>query len=114
MQHKFNVGDVLIKPSANTKRTVVHVVNGGKEIFGKWLDGSKSLFITDSYVLKNENGYLFFTGFDTEYRYELLNKTEVQTQVQVNNCPRCGGELKDKLSEYTGTIIKKCKCGWCN
>lgn len=114
MQHEFNVGDVLIKTSTNTKRTVIHVVDGEKEIFGRWLDGSDSFFIEDSYVLENEDGYLLFAGFDTEYSYKLFNKAAAPAQVQVNNCPRCGGELKDKLSEYTGTMVKKCKCGWCN
>jgi hypothetical protein len=57
---------------------------------------------------KKEMGWWFPRGC-----LELASKEKSVTHV-VGSCPRCGGELKDKVSEYTGTVVKKCKCGWCN
>lgn len=34
--------------------------------------------------------------------------------VTTNNCPRCGKETFNKISEYTNTIVRKCHCGWCD
>jgi predicted RNA-binding Zn-ribbon protein involved in translation (DUF1610 family) len=42
---------------------------------------------------------------------ELIRST---TQSATNNCPRCGKETFNKISECTNTTVRKCHCGWCD
>jgi hypothetical protein len=44
--------------------------------------------------------------------FELVD-AQSKVTVHVTNCPRCGGELFKKQTEYCGIINKCKKCGWC-
>jgi hypothetical protein len=44
--------------------------------------------------------------------FELVD-SQSKVTVHVTNCPRCGGELFKKQTEYCGLINKCKKCGWC-
>jgi hypothetical protein len=48
------------------------------------------------------------------YRFEKINETPSIEPFKQSLCPRCNGELFEKRSEYDGSMVKKCKCGWCD
>jgi hypothetical protein len=47
-------------------------------------------------------------------RFEKVDETSSIKSFKQSSCPRCDGELFEKRSEYDGSIVKKCKCGWCD
>jgi hypothetical protein len=89
---EFNVGDKVRTKTRDRYDDIVGVIisRSGNTY---WVDLGYSKHIFDYFEL------------------ELENRNQ---ETYVQNCPRCNGELKDKVSEYTGTVVKKCKCGWCD
>jgi hypothetical protein len=109
---KFEIGDkVRIIVSGNC----VPEINGGLGMIGtvvKELDRyDESL---DDYLVESATFTIGKCWCFKEDKLELVGEPSVPVfDISIGQCPRCGGEMMEKQSEYCG-IINKCRsCGWC-
>jgi hypothetical protein len=116
METKFKIGDVIKSTKTGKISKVIDIIFGKKIVKGQWHSGSTELEVLDSYITENPHpfGDITYVKFEKDNLFDLFQPATDEIKVTRNCCPRCGGELKDKISEYTGTIVKKCKCGWCD
>ncbi len=106
MEPKFKIGDKVYSTVSKNEYTIVEVILGRKEIFGCWLSERNPVMVENGYVLQIANKTLSWASIGFQDSFVLIVSEK-------ENCPRCGMELFDKVSEYTGEMVKKCKCGWC-
>ena len=103
---KFKVGDkVKIVVPGNGVREV----DNGLGMIGTVIDVDSDCCQVESATFKYGPSWCF-----KEDKLELVTEPAVPVFiVPSNTCPRCGGEMIEKQSEYCGIINKCRKCGYC-
>jgi hypothetical protein len=81
-----------------------------------WVDNMDK-YIGQIVMVLDDGNLLGFQIGNYHFPYfvlEVVDGKKVAVVTTKSSCPQCGGEMRDKYSEYVGGNIQKCKsCGWC-
>ena len=113
MKTKFEVGDIVqnIEPDDHFCNWEVIDIIFERQKVPKMGRG----YFENCYAVSNPNrdDIYYLLPFEDEDKFYVINSSKNKS-ITTSSCPVCGGELKDKFSEYVGGNINKCKsCGWC-